>query len=99
LGLALITFRALLSVASGGTAKVPLPADDALLDLGLLWVASLDLEGDREDEDLVPRSPLASSEDVVSGLVHDTVDVRHDEEVPAEHCDNPSAGDGALGDD
>ncbi|KAK1617775.1 hypothetical protein QYE76_023292 [Lolium multiflorum] len=89
----------LLSVASGGTTEVPLPADDALQDVGFIWVASLDLERDGNDEDLVPRSPLASSEDVVSGLVHDTVDVCHDEEVPAEHRDNPSAGASALRDE
>nr|XP_051190172.1 uncharacterized protein LOC127303486 [Lolium perenne] len=57
----------LLSVALGGPAKVPLLAGGAMPALGSLWVASLDSDEDDDDEELAPRSPLASSEGVVSG--------------------------------
>jgi hypothetical protein len=63
---------------------VPLPAGDALLAQDLLWVASVDSDEEEDDQELAPRSSLASSKGVVTGSVHDSANVRHDEEAPAE---------------
>jgi hypothetical protein len=87
----------LLSVASNGPADVPLPAGGALPAPGLLWVAFLDSDENDDEEELAPRSPLASSKGIVSGSVRNTADVCHDEEAPVEPCDGLSTVVGVLG--
>jgi hypothetical protein len=66
--------------------ELSLPHGVALPAPSLLWVASLSSDEDDDDEVLVPQTPLASAKDDVSGLVLDTIDVRHDEKVPPGPC-------------
>ncbi|KAK1601703.1 hypothetical protein QYE76_018397 [Lolium multiflorum] len=85
-------------VASGGPAEVPLPAGNALPALSLLRATSLGSDKNDDDEELTPRSPLDATKGVVSGLVRDAADVRHDEEVLVKLCGLSLAVD-SVGDD
>jgi hypothetical protein len=71
--------------------ELSLPHGVALPASSLLWVASLSSDEDDNDEVLVPQTPLASAKDDVSGLVLDTIDVRHDEKVPPGPCGHVAA--------
>jgi hypothetical protein len=85
-------------VASGGLDEVPLPAGNALPALSLLRAASLGSDENNDDEELIPRSPLAATKGVVSGLVRDAAVVCHDEEAPVKLCGLSLAVD-SVGDD
>jgi hypothetical protein len=76
-------------VSGGPISEVPRCADVELPVSSPLWGASSSSDEDDDDEVLAPQTPLASAEDVVSGLVLGVVDVRHDEMVLVEPCDGP----------
>jgi hypothetical protein len=78
---------------------MPLSIGVALPTLDLLWIASLASDDDYDNEELAPRSPLASTKGVASASVCDAADVRHDEEAPVELCGGLSATADVLGDD